>query len=99
MQTELDAMTLPVEIQILGVNGAGLEGSNANACRGKDLPWLQETSVQMVWSSWQVNYRDVIIVNENNEYLSTYNLTDRDLGNADNFNQLKTILTGYAGGQ
>ena len=98
MQTQIDAMTLLVEVQILGVNGAGLEGSNANACEGKDLPWLQETPNQMVWSPWQVNYRDVIIINENNEPLATYNLTDHDLGSSANFEELKAMLVGYAGG-
>ena len=98
MQTEIDAMSLAMEVQILGVNEAGYENGNVTACEGKDLPWLQETQDQMVWETWQVNYRDVIIVNENNEYLSTYNLTDRDLGNASNYNQLKAILVGYGGG-
>lgn len=98
MQTEIDAMGLAVEVQILGVNEAGYENGNVTACEGKDLPWLQETQDQMVWVTWQVNYRDVIIIDEDNEPLATYNLTDHDLGTAADYDELKTMLVNYAGG-
>jgi len=99
MQTEIDAMGLAVEVQILGVNEAGYENGNVTACEGKDLPWLQETQDQMVWVTWRVNYRDVIIIDEDNEPLATYNLTDHDLGNADDYDELKGMLVNYAGGR
>lgn len=95
MQTEINTMGLAREVHILGVNEEGHENGNAAACDGKDLPWLQETGVQMVWETWQVNYRDVIIIDENNETLATYNLTDNDLGSADKYNELKAMLTGF----
>lgn len=98
MQTEIDAMGLAVEVQILGVNESGYENGNVTACEGKDLPWLQETQDQMVWVTWKVNYRDVIIVDEDNEPLATYNLTDHDLGTTADYDELKAMLVNYAGG-
>ena len=99
MQTEIDAMGLAVEVQILGVNESGFENGNVTACEGKDLPWLQETQDQMVWVTWQVNYRDVIIIDEDNEPLATYNVTDHDLGTTASYDELKAMLVNYAGGR
>ncbi len=98
MQKELDALDLPVAVQIHGVNQAGHESGNLGACQGKDLPWLQEVPEQPVWSLWSVNFRDVIILNEDNEAVGTYNLTDNNLGDTAKYNALKNMLINFAGG-
>ena len=62
MQDELDAMDLPVDVQIIGVNQVGHESQNATMVEGRDLPWLQETADLNVWNLWDVTYRDVILL-------------------------------------
>ena len=62
MQNELDADHPELEIQILGVNGAGYEAGNETITLGRDLPWLQDVDGQSnAWTSWDVAYRDVAI--------------------------------------
>ena len=92
MQDELAAEGLPIAIGILGINPAGLESGNAEMCSGRDLPWLQEPADVSVWTSWAVTYRDVVIVDAANEKVSAYNLTTYDLGEAENYAALKTLL-------
>ena len=98
MQKEIDALGLPVDVQIHGVNAIGHERSNASACQGKDLPWLQEVPASPVWTSWTVTYRDVIVLDGDNEPVAIYNLTDNDLGNAGKYAALKEMLVGFAQG-
>jgi hypothetical protein len=98
MQVEIDAMELPVPLRIHGVNAAGHHGSNETACRDKDIPWLQEVPDQPVYTTWDVRYRDVIILNENNEVVGTYNLTDHNLVDAEKYAALKNMLVRFAGG-
>ena len=99
MQTEIDGMGLPVAVRIHGINGNGHHGSKESACEGKDLPWLQEVPEEPVWTKWDVTYRDVIILDEDNKVLAIYNLTDHNLGQNADYEALKSMLVGYAGGK
>lgn len=99
MQKEIDAMGLPVALQIHGINETGHERSNDAACLGKDLPWLQEVPEQPVWSDWKVTYRDVVIIDEENRVLAIYNLTEHNLDTPADYEALKTMLVGFAGGE
>lgn len=99
MQKEFDAMRLPMGVQILGVNQITYESGNATACQGKDLPWLQETPDELVWSTWAVRYRDVIILDGKNRVAATFNLTDYDLHTPAYYDSLKTLLIESAGGK
>jgi hypothetical protein len=96
MNRELAAEGLPVAVQILGVNGAGLESGNTDMCNGRDLPWLQDTADQAVWTSWAPTYRDVVIVNPDNERIDAYNLTAHDLSDSANYDALKAMLRSAA---
>ena len=98
MQEEINALGLPVPVQVHGVNQIGHESANESACQGKDLPWLQEVPDQLVWGPWKVGYRDVIILNEENEVVATFNLTDHNLVDAAEYATLKNMLIGFAGG-
>jgi len=88
---------LPASIRILGVNQIGAEGDNPTICNGRDLPWLQDDTVERVWARWAVEYRDVVILNGNNEPVAVYNLTQHDLSLAANYDELKQMLLGVAG--
>lgn len=98
MQKELDGLGLPVAIQIHGINQIGHESANESACQDKDLPWLQEVPDNLVWGPWKVGYRDVIILNEKNEVVGTFNLTDHNLSDAGEYAALKNMFIGFAGG-
>ena len=99
MQKELDGLGLPVAVGILGVNGACCGSGNAAACEGRDIPWLQETSDQPVWASWQVAYRDVVVLDQDNVPLAVYNLTAHDLWDPAHYEELKALLVAAAGGR
>lgn len=97
MQTEIDTLQLALEVRILGINESGHQGSNAAACQGKDLPWLQDVPAQAVWDKWDINFRDVIILDEDNEVVGTYNLTDNNLSDPAKYAALKNMLIKFAG--
>lgn len=87
MQDELDE-----DIVVFGVNGVGYESYNPDMTDGRDLGWLQDTPEQDVWESWGVTYRDVVILDRNNELFATFNLTDRDLGDEAHYEDLRVLL-------
>ncbi len=60
---------------------------------GRVLPWLQPMGGVDVWTLWQVEYRDVVILGPGNEHLSTFNLTTHDLSDPANYAALKSQLT------
>lgn len=100
MQQDLDLMALPSAVNILGVNAIGHGGSyNADACEGKDIPWLQETAAEPCWTTWGVTYRDVIILDGDNVVIGVYNLTEHDLNVQANYDELKAMLAAAAGGK
>lgn len=84
-------------VRILGVNAAGQESGNAVMTAGRDLPWLQETFAEPVWTTWDVEWRDVVILDGANRPLAVYNLTDHPLSEATNYAELKALLESAAG--
>ena len=92
MQREIDAAHPPKPIHILGINAAGQESDNELMCQGRVLPWLQDTTSQRVWDSWQVTWRDVVVLDPENKVIRIYNLTEHNLGAAANYTELRNIL-------
>ncbi len=89
-------MGLPVEVRILGVNDAGLEAGNPSITAGRDLPWLQDTTTDLVWKSWKVEFRDVVILDDENFPLAVFNLTTGDLASPTNYEALKKLFVDAA---
>lgn len=85
---------LPDSIRILGVNEIGSERANAEVCNGRDLPWLQDTVQDQVWTRWKIRYRDVVVLDADNVPVAVYNLTDHNLAFTANYDELKAILLG-----
>lgn len=79
-------------VNLLGVNEAGHESGNAAACAGRDIPWLQDTGAGGAWESWDVTYRDVVILDQHQALFATYNLTTHDLSVPANRDALKQLL-------
>jgi hypothetical protein len=90
MQDELDADGAPV--QLLGVNGIGLEAGNAEVTAERDAPWLQDVAAADVWGTWGVGYRDVWILDRENRLIDVYNLTENDLNDPLKYEELKALL-------
>ncbi len=99
MQKELDALQTQVPIRLLGVNEAGHESGNATITTGRVLPWLQDTPSDAVWSSWQVTFRDVVVLDGTGHRVAVYNLTTNDLSQPANYQALKSLLVSVANSQ
>lgn len=98
MQNEIEANHPDLNIQILGINSVGQESGVASfTSGGRDLPFLQDIDANTdgasdVWASWAVKPRDVVILDGNNHPIGSYNLTEHDLENADNYATLRQML-------
>jgi hypothetical protein len=92
MQEELDDARTARPVRLLGVNGIDLESDNALVVEGRTLPWLQDTRDAQVWGSWDVVYRDVVVLDVDNRRVFTFNLTSNDLGDAGRYAELKDLL-------
>jgi hypothetical protein len=71
---------------------------------GRDLPLLQDEDANHdnhsdVWTSWNVEWRDLVIVNRQMEVVGKFNLTTYDLNNPENYISTKQILVGLGQGQ
>lgn len=65
---ELKSLKPDLNIEILGVNmSVRREYNYFITSIGSALPWLQDTDPQQVWSRWNVAYRDVRILNSQNQ--------------------------------
>jgi hypothetical protein len=95
-------LDLPTPVVLVGVNEDGHQVDDYNApaafCAGRDLPLLEENLSDGVWASWAVTYRDVVILDDNNEVIEVFNLTDNDLSDTANYEALRDILATAAGG-
>lgn len=93
---ELAAEGHALGIEIHGVNSIGDESDNPVVCSGRDIPWLQDVPAEGVWALWGVTYRDVIILDEQNEVVGVYNLTANDLQDPLKYAELKALLVAAA---
>ena len=92
MQTEISSQQTLRPIQILGINDVGLESANDEMTADRVLPWLQPIAGEDVWTLWQVEYRDVVILGPGNEHLGAFNLTVHDLSDPANYADLLSQL-------
>jgi len=96
MQAELEEEDTPVAIQFLGINEAGQESGNSQMVDGKVLPLLQDTPQANVWRSWNVTYRDVVIVDAGGRKVDVYNVTTHDLMEPANYDSLRALILRHA---
>ncbi|TPV93419.1 MAG: hypothetical protein B7733_20625 [Myxococcales bacterium FL481] len=61
-------------------------------CQGRDLPWLQDTADADWWGRDGVDYRDVVVLDPTGDVVEVYNLTRNDLGEAENYTALLSLL-------
>jgi len=97
MQFDVDTIATTRAIRIMGVNAAGEESGNTSMCQGRTLPWLQDTPQKNVWAAWSANWRDVIILDDQNTVVAVYNLTVHDISKSASCAEPRTILLNAAG--
>jgi len=90
---------VPEDVVILGINEVGFEGGNEDFCDGRDLAWLQDTVDDDIWGTWDVTYRDIVILDAEGSFHSVFNVTDNDLGDDANFWGLVTALEDLSAAQ
>ena len=89
MQEEFDASeTNGLPIQIIGLNAIG-KSTNGSFVDERELPWLQDISDQSVWDTWGIQYRDILILDENNEPKAVFNLTEFNLSEESSYNAVR----------
>ena len=92
MQQELTDEGL--DVWIVGVNGIGYEAFNLAFVEGRDLAWLQDTPDEKVWNGWGVAYRDVVVLDAENDFVAVFNLTENSLATPEGYAGLKDLLVG-----
>ncbi len=86
-----------LDISILGINESGLSPAGF-ITDGRDLPWLVDVDANNngqsdVWyDSWKIVYRDVAVVDRENNLVSRYNLTEHNLTDPENLAFLKQLF-------
>ncbi len=73
------------------MNESGFDADNDQMCDGRDLPWLQETDEE-VWDGWGVVYRDVWVLDADNDVVGVFNLTGTSLGEPANYAALRALF-------
>ena len=97
MQNDLAVNYPDLDIQILGVNELGNEAGNASVTAGRNIPWLQDVDEDhegrsYAWTSWDVTYRDVVILDATNTRVGVFNVTSQSLQVPGNYNTLRQML-------
>ncbi len=92
MQAEIDAANPHMQVRIFGVNQIGQESGNGGVTQSRTIPWLQETESQPCWTTWDVTWRDVVILDAQNRRVGVYNLTQHNLQTSANYDSLKAMI-------
>jgi hypothetical protein len=96
MQAEILTANPASRIRILGINQTGQEASNPLAVEGNTIPWLQDVQ-DAAWAGWVVEWRDVIVLDEQNRRLFKVNLTSHNLTDPDEYAAVLARLKAVAG--
>lgn len=97
MQDELAVEHPEIALAIHNVNEAGLESGLPDLYAATDLPVLQDDATAQVWTTWGAAWRDVWVVDGDNEPVAVYNLTTYDLSDPVNYQALKDLFVAAAG--
>lgn len=95
LRGELRSSNSPVSIEILGVNDttASTSFQNSLITAGRTMAWLQDTPEAAVGARWNVEYRDVVILDSSNRVAAVFNLNPPyDLAQETNRTALKNLL-------
>ncbi len=79
------------------MNEVGQESGLPTMAALGDLPLLQDTLLVDAWGSWEVTYRDVVLLDEDNVEVGVFNLTVHDLNDPLNYQALSDLITAELG--
>ena len=96
MQEDLDLNHPNLNIDILSVNKLGTAGEEYLDA-SDNLPMVQDNSTDLIWATWGGGWRDVVILDGNNEIYAVYNLTTYTLSDSANYDTLKQLFIDAAG--
>ncbi len=80
------------EAALLGVNAVGYESYNDSFTAEVDLPWLQDTTEELAWSSWGAEWRDVWILDTQGRLHALVDLNAMDLTWDEDYEALKALI-------
>jgi len=83
---------LGYDVQLHGVNGVGFESGTDDMSELGDAPVLQDTEEELVWDTWDVTFRDLYILDDENRLHDVYNLTVHSLAVTENFEELRSMF-------
>lgn len=66
-------------VEILAVNEIGYDNFEYVDTVSSQLPWVQDVEEVNAWDLWEITYRDLVILDQDNIFLTTYNLTDNPM--------------------
>lgn len=90
---EVTATNPGLRVEVLAINRISDEPFNPEAAPSfNSLPWLQDTTNQLVWARWSAEWRDVWVLDSFNRLILRDNLTQHDLNVATNRVALKNVL-------
>ena len=92
MEAELAKEHPELSVAILAIDEVGHEGGMPEVAKTADLPCLQDTAKDDVWGTWGATWRDVYVLNRENEVTAVYNLTENSLAEPANYATLEALL-------
>ena len=92
MQEDLKGTQSHWPIQILAVNAEGHEVSFADLAAEGDVPILQDDVDTNLWGLWGIDYRDVVVVDQESAPIAILNLTENNLADLGVYTALKNLI-------
>ena len=98
LHDELESEYPALDFPILAINEEGLESGSSQISPDENLPWLQDVDqdangISDLWyDSWNITFRDVVVLDENNSVVDIYNVTPNDLADPTNYNTFRLML-------
>jgi len=80
------------KFQLLAINERGHSSDIPIAVEGRDLPLLQDDNWSLAWDNWGATWRDVMVLDGENEIVGIINLTGNSLGETENRAELEALL-------
>jgi hypothetical protein len=96
MLAELAAEEPSVTVRGFGINHPDSAAWNDLAIGETNLPWLQDPPLRSVWTSWDAEWRDVVILDGQNRKLAAFEVYFKPLDVPENYAALKDMLRSFA---
>ena len=96
MQEQLATEHPELDIDIVHVNEEGHDSGNSELFTVTDLPVVQDDATAQVWTNWVAEWRDVYVLDANNEVYAVFNLTTYTLSDEANYQALYDLFVAAA---